>query len=431
MTPRHHSPAPVVAFTLLAVSASALFGQTVIGISSTLPTAMLGARPAPPQLGTGTPYAPSLSSITSALKRPDPFIQAGPFAVRPHLAYELVSGNGILRIPGQAGDFTRHTVSGGASLEAGSLASADYDLARVMYSRGGLDDATNHKFRAQTEMTLDDLRLGISGSYSDISNVFVETGAQTREKTTSGQGSIAYQLGRSTEIEVIFGASDRTPAIVAGAINLPGAGQITRWTKWSASTWLRRNVSQHLTLAAGLDLGYDEIAHGPDMSHTTPQFQLNWRATKKASLRVEYGIERRLYKPIRTETNNRYSANIIYNPFSTSTFSAGVSQRVDPSYLVGETSNIQGWNIDLQQRLLTRFFLSLGTAKTSSTYNIPQLSNTTNRKDRYILYSARLGTTILRKASINVFYQRSRNRSTSPLFNFTSNQVGAEIAYRF
>jgi len=417
----------LAAFGFLASTVGAL-GQTVIGSSPGM-----GAQPSLSSSGgiysSGSRPMRPLSSLSSALAQSRPLYQAGPLAVRPHLSYEIVTGTGILRIPGSTEKVTMHTLSPGVALELGTRITADYTLSRVMYSSSQLSDSTSHNARIQGGIVRDALKLNFSAGYGSNSTVLVETGGQTEEDSYSAGTNIAYQLGQRTELELNLSMSDRSAKPVAGAVTWNASD----YTLWSASLWLRRHVSQDLSFAAGYTAGYDEIDPGPDMSHGTPQVQVRWKANQKISLSAEYGIERRRTRTSRAETqsNSRYSGSLSYTPFPTTTVSVGVSRSVEPSYFSGQTTQSDGWNVGLQQRLLTRLFLSAGYSQRSADYESAIVGVNPIRDDRYDSYNVRLSTAVFGKGSVAVFYQHGRNRSSLAIYQFNSDQIGAQFSYRF
>lgn len=403
-------------------------GQTVIGVPREARPFVTGSYGS----GVSTPGSVHpFSSIASALTRSGPLWQGGPFAARPHFDYEVIHGSGILRIPGQPEKTTMHTVSPGILVDVGTQASMDYTLSRVMYSNEKLDDETDHNFRLQGGLTRDDWKFRLSGTYGTDTNVLVETGGQTRDESYTTIGTVSYQLGRRSELEVIFNHTDRSATPTASSPNWQGS----EWVLWSVSTWLRQHLSKELNIGAGVGAGYDEIGDGPDMSHVQPQLQINWRPTQKISLSAEGGRENRRVRSTRprNQENTRYNASVSYRPFSTTSLSAGASRTIDPSYFAGETTQSDGWNVGFEQRFLTRLFFSISRSQSKAKYDSTTTAfvATPNRDDRYESTSVRLSTPLFGKGSVAAFHQRSHNRSNETIYNFTSDQVGGQLSYRF
>jgi hypothetical protein len=416
---------PIVTCCLASVSTK---GQTVIGA----PRESLPFTTSNYSSGITTPSTVRpLSSINSALTKPIPLWQAGPFAARPHFDYEVVHGTGILRIPGQPDRTTMHTVSPGILLNVGTQVSLDYTLSRIMYSNGKLDDQTDHNFRVQGGFTRDEWKFALSGEYGTDTNVMVETGGPTRDETYATTGTASYQLGRRSELEVIFQHTDRSTKPTRDLLIWEGS----EWVLWNVSTWVRQYLSKDLNVAAGVGAGYDEIGDAPDMSHIQPQLQISWKPTQKISLSFEAGREKRWVHSTRprNQKNTLYSASLNFQPFATTSLSVSANRANDPSFFTGETMQNDNWNVRFQQRLLTRLFFSVSRTERKSKYDSTSTAilATPNRDDRYESTNVRLSMPMLGKGSVAIFHQRSYNRSSEAVYNFTADQVGGQLTYRF
>jgi len=407
---------------------SAARGQVVIGPPSGS-AAALGPTTSSASYTQGpAPKAP-LSSIASALAKPDALWQFGALAVRPHASYSLVHGTGILRSPGSDETTTLQTFSPGLLLEAGNRAAADYTVTRKWYSTKKLSDSTDHSGWIRGGWIYDEWKLALTGNYGTDTSVLSETGGQTKDETYATSADIAYQLGRRSELELKLGHSDRS----ANAVTRTPTWQGSHWVLWTADARLRYHVSADLSFAAGFGAGYDEVKSSPDMKHTRQMIEVLWKPTKRISFSGEVGVERRrtLSNPARTENNGFFSATASYSPFEATRVTASAGRSVSPSYFSGLTTQTDTWSAGFEQRLLTKLFLSANVSQSKNNYDSSTGRATPNRDDRYAAYSVRLSTTILRKGTVSVYYQQSRNRSSQALYQYDSDQVGASVTYRF
>lgn len=343
------------------------------------------------------------------------------------MSYDLVYGTGLLRIPGSQEKTTVQTVKPGLLLEFGSRSNADYTLSRTIYRSSRLSDTTDHNFSAKTGVAHDAMKVGLSGAYGTTTTILVETGGQTRDETYSTAGNIVYNLGSHSDIEADFSHTFRSATPVADTPTWRGSD----WTLWASSVWLKYFVSKRLSFAAGLIGGYDEIKDAPDMSHVEPQLQVAWRPTKKLSLSMEGGVEFRRSRAVdsQTQKNGRYRGLLSYSPVPTTTLSVGASRSIDPSYFGGQTTLSSGWNMGLQQRLFSKLSFSANASHRKS--NFLSRASASTRNDRYDSYNLALSTRVLGRGSIGLFYQRTKNRSDSLIYMFTSEQVGGNLSYNF
>ncbi len=265
------------ATVIFAAAVIAARGQAVIGSSGAMPsTAGNGIS------GFGVSQIQPFSNIASALAKPGPLWQAGPVGVRPHLSYEVVHGTGIRRILGLAPEvLTLQTFSLGIDVDLGRSTTADYTLSRKMYSGPHYADTTDHNALLQTGATYDVWKVSFSGTYGSNSYASVETGGQTHDERYDVAGTISYQLGRRTELELDFNHLDLSSKPIAGSAVWTG----TDYELWIGSAWLRYHFSKDLKIAGGSRWGYDEIKNAPDMSHVEPQIQIAWKPTQKISRR--------------------------------------------------------------------------------------------------------------------------------------------------
>jgi hypothetical protein len=403
-------------------------GQTVIG-AGPLHIIPLTNSHAGASTRSAAPKSTLLSDISSALPQPGARMHAGPVGIRPHLSYGIVHGTGTLRVPGTPDELTVHTLSPGVLLEIGKSGTINYTLSRVMYSSKTLPDATNHNLGVQANITRNHWNVGVNGAYGTNRIVLVETGGQTEEDTYSTGARIARAFGSRSELETNLSHSVRSANPAETNPVWTGA----EFALWSTSTWIRYHLSKNLSIAVGFGFGYDDIDRSPDMSHSEPQVQLIWNPAKKLSVKLEGGLERRRTRAAlaETQTNGRYSFAVDYNLSSITTITLGANQTIQPSYFDGRITQSTGWNASVRQRLLTRLFLSMEASQREIDYEsaLPTISE--GRSDQYYSYNITLSTPVVQRGSIAVFFQRGRNRSNVEAYTFTSNQVGAELNYRF
>ncbi len=409
--------------TLFLTSALHVSAQTVIGASG-LGNAGTGNAASIP----GTQTTP-ISSVAAAIARPAPLWQSGAVSIRPHIGYEVVYGTGILRIPGHEEKTTLQTVSPGILIEVGKRTTFDYTLLQKYYSGSGLSDATDHTAQIQTKVILDEWNAGVSGSYNSSTDVLVETGGQTYQENYGMSVDVSRQVGRRSELEMNLTYSDR----VARPVEKTAAWEGSGYTLWNALVRLRYHISKSLSVAPGIGGGYDQIKDRPDMSRVEPSVQITWSPAPKLSLNAEAGATRLKTHATggRTQNNGRYSAAGHYSPFEATTFSVEASRSINPSYFHDQTSLTNSVSLSVQQRLFRRLFLSAVVSRGQTDYESTTTQDFIARDDQYNSFNLRLSTTILRKFSLAAYYQRSRNRSSEAIYQFSSDQVGGMASYRF
>jgi hypothetical protein len=269
----------------------------------------------------------------------------------------------------------------------------------------------------------------VAGTYGTDTSVLAETGGQTKDESYATSADLGYQLGRRSEIELKLGHMDRSAKAVTRTPGWLGSA----WVLWTADMRLRYHVSADLNFAVGFGSGYDEIKDSPDMKHTQQMVEVEWKPTKKIRFSGEVGVEQRrtLSQPAREENNGFYGVTGSYTPLEATRLTVGAGRNVSPSYFSGLTTQTERWNAGVEQRLLTKLFLSANVSQSKNRYDSSSARVLVNRDDRYDAYSVRLSTTFLRKGTVGVYYQQSRNRSSQVAYRYDSDQVGTTVTYRF
>jgi uncharacterized protein (PEP-CTERM system associated) len=162
------------------------------------------------------------------------------------------------------------------------------------------------------------------------------------------------------------------------------------------------------------------------------QVRMRWRATDKLSFQVHGGVEIRefLSGTEGTLVNPIVAGVIQYQPVEATMLSLNVDRTVAASYLqqaVSETSQIRA---TLNQRLFKVLYFDLSGSYSNVKYVSTDVGTQT-RQDDYFSVSTGLHCRLLKRGTVAVFYQHSKNTSTDAGFSLASNQVGFELGYRF
>lgn len=371
-----------------------------------------------------------LSNLGSAFSNMGPLVKWGPVSVRPHILHTLSYGDGLLnptQIERQSSVI--NTTVAGVQLEIGTHWMLSYAMTRNEYSNQYLTDSLDHDANIGWSLAKGDWTFGLSQSYRTNTPLLAETGQQTEQVSYSTSANVTYQLGAKSMVEVSVGHNTR---LANSEVNSP-QWTTSDWYSTSASGRFLYRVSPLLQLFSGLEYTYDRISGSPDMNAIQPHVGVTWRPTPKVSLNARVGTERRRVEgdTVSDLSNPVYSASLQYEPFDTTTISFSASQTTSASFFANLASKSSSYGVNLSQRLLQRFYLSLGYSTGETSYIATTLNFIDGRKDEFTSYNARLGTTILSRGSIAVFAQRSLNSSNTKEFDFTSDQIGVEIGYRF
>lgn len=417
----HHRSAAVVALALL--SCVSLKAQSVVATSpSAQSTSGYNSH-------TSTPSGPPQSNIASAFSKQRPLAQWGPVEIRPHFAYRVLYGDGILRVPGEPANTTIQTITLGTLFEIGKHWNLDYGLARSFSSSRLLADTTDQNANLKGTYSFDEWTAHFRFSYGTNSPTLVETGQQTHERTLGSGFGVSRELGERTQLEFTFDRNARYANPLTATSTWTGSD----WVQWTGSAWLNYHASTKFTFAIGSQLGYDEIVAAPDMKSYRSQARVTWQPTEKLALSAEGGIEYRKFTSriagqLRTPT---YSFSGTYRPFQTTSLTVSGSRQASASYYSDLITKGSQWTIGLNQRLLARYFISVSASHGKTNYLIPEQGFVVSRNDEYDSIHLALSTVFLKRASGSIFFEQSHNSSNAAGLAFTSHQIGGELSYRF
>jgi hypothetical protein len=363
---------------------------------------------------------PPPGRISGPLEKP--LAQWGPIAVRPHAYYSFTYGTGIPAAGSNHVTTTIQDVSPGILFNIGSHWNLDYTPTWRFYSSKDFKDTLDHHVILSGGTTYEDWILGLSQSYQSSSAPLVETGTQTDQETFLTTLTGSYHFNSKMWMDLSLNQ------------DIVSTEEFTSYNEWSTLDWLNYQLYPQVETGVGVGLGYVDLkANNPDMTYEQLQGRVGWRATEKLSFSLRGGVEHRqflsggdgeLWDPIA-------GAAIQYQPFEYTRISIHADRVMAASYFQSTATENAEVMADLNQRLLGVLFLDLSGGYHTTRY-VASTGDSAGRTDDYYIFNARLSTSFLKhRGSAAVFYQYSDNSSTSPGFDFVSNQVGFELGYRY
>lgn len=377
---------------------------------------------APPAPSEPPPGLFSSSNGPGSIARTSAPFQWGAVGIRPHAFYRITRGDGIQASRGQQTTTTIQHVSAGLGFDLGRRWSADYTISRILYSSQAFSSELNHDFRLDGQASFTDGTLSFSQAYATSNSPRIETGRQTKEESSSTSVSVDYSLG------------ERTGVSVTGSQNLRYIGGAPNAYEWALLSAFNYQFTRRLNAAAEVGVGYVDVDPGIDMTFVRPQVRVSWRPTGKLGFSVYAGREQRQFRQAGSAnlSSPTYGASGSYQPFAATTLTLSAQRGISVSYFADQVNESTSWSLGLNQRLLTVLNFNASASRSNRTY-IPSGRSTivVLREDTAYSYNFRLSTRILRRGSIGVVYQHTRNASDATGFGFSSNQVGLEVGYRY
>jgi hypothetical protein len=351
---------------------------------------------------------------------PSPFVY-GPYSFDPHFLYRFLYSTGLDLRPGQPKSSYIDSFAPGLGGDIGSHWTFDYTPTWTLYTNRDFRDSVDHSAEITAAYSQYNWDLRLDQTYVSAHDPLIETGQQTFTQTYATTIDLTHHLNDAISAETVFTQSIRR-------IDPPPNSD-----EWADVNWLHYRFSSGLDTAAGVGLGYLENHPGSDSEYIQPQVQIQYPVGDKLSLSVHGGDEDRefLTHPEHKLVTPIYGADITYQPFATTSFTLTADRAVQPSFFANQVTTSTNWNVGFQQRLLAHFLLTASAGYQQSVYDAEILNLNVNRDDSGHTYGLRLSTTVLRRGTFAVFYNRTQNSSNQSAFTFTSSQIGFELGFRY
>jgi hypothetical protein len=381
----------------------------------------------PPQAPDPTPSAIQQANPMDLFAAKETQAESQPFqwkalTLRPYPYYQFLYGEGLQYAPGQSANTIIQEVSLGALLEMGSHWTLNYTPIWTIYSNNHFQSDFGQAISLAGGTVYNDWVLGFSQGYTDLSSPSAVTATQVRQETFATAVDASYTMNSKMSLDLAVNQ------------NLVSADQFSSYNEWSTLDWLNYQFWPQLDAAIGVGGGYDNEAASPDMSFEQIQGRVNWRATEKISFQLHGGAEFRQILSGGTSDliNPVFDGTIQYQPFEhTKIFLTG-QEVVSASYLSqAQVTETTGVSAGLNQRLLGKLFLDLSGSYQAVKYVASASAPASSRDDKYYSFNARLSRTFLKRGTIAVIYQYSKDNSSLAGYSFNSNQVGFQIGFRY
>ena len=383
---------------------------------------ILAPGPQPPdQTPLAMQQASEMDVFATAPQTESEPLKWGPVTLRPHPYYQFLYADGLQSNTNQVAHSVIQTISPGALLEIGQHWTLDYSPMWTLYSNNQFSDNFGQAIKLVGGTSYNDWVLGLIQSYSDISALSAVTASQTRTETynTALNGSCTMNSNMSLDLSLNQ--------------NFVSADQFSSYNEWFTMDWLNYQFWPRLNAALGAGGGYDNEASSPDMTFERAEGRVNWRATDKISFQLHGGVEVRQFLSggANALVNPIFDATIQYQPFEQTRISISGLRTVASSYLQDQVTETTGVSADLNQRLLGKLFLDLNGGYQLVKYVSSVNTSNSNREDDFYSFNVRLSRVFLKRGTIAVLYQLSKDNSSLPGYSFTSHQVGFQIGYTY
>lgn len=288
------------------------------------------------------------------------------------------------------------------------------------YSNPAFQDTVSQQASVASHLVNGDWTYAGSQSYTRSSSPLIETGRQTPEQTYNTSLSAAF--GGLQGLTLNLGANQD---ILLSTI-------VPNSYTWSTDDMVNWSIIPHLSAGVGMNAGYTLNDPGNNIFYTQPEVRASWQPTEKLSLNIQSGIDHQtVHATDSSETVQTFNVSLSYQPVTTTTATFSISRASLPAQTTNEITAPTTFGLNLGQRLLQHFYLSVIGSHETTTYTSTLVGLANVRDDTVNMFSASLSVTVLRRANISIQYEDSRDSSNLPGFSFSSRQIGFGVGYRY
>ncbi|HSY16733.1 MAG TPA: outer membrane beta-barrel protein [Candidatus Acidoferrales bacterium] len=371
-------------------------------------------------------FIPSYENRDNSLPQPFKF---GPVVIRPHPFYRFVYATGIQSGTNNSQSSIIQEFSPGIAVDLGRHWMVDYTPTIRFYSNRAFRNSIDHAATLTGGTSYEDWTFNLSQAFAKSDSTLADTAAQTETETYDTEIGASRVLNEKMYAQ--FGVSQ--------VFNFVAGQQDSH--VWSTMDWLNYVYTKRLTFGAGIGGGYVKIdpdasqSSNPDQSFEQMQARVQWRATDKLAFSVNAGFEDRqiLAAGSQDELNPTFGASIEYAPFEHTQIALTAGRAVSSSdyYILAQSTETTSVNLNVNQRLLEQFNLSVGLGYAQTEYTTALGSLSAIRSDDNYNFNVRLARSFLKRGNMALTYQYSDNRSNQAGFTYHSNQVGFEVGFSY
>ena len=127
-----------------------------------------------------------------------------------------------------------------------------------------------------------------------------------------------------------------------------------------------------------------------------------------------------------------FEIGLNYTPFDGTKLSLSANRRtLNSAVLAGQDYAVTNFTVNIQQRLLARFYLAASAGYENSDYFSAIAGGVSNRRDDYYFVQPSIAVSVTRFWTVGAYYLHRANNSSVDAFSFHDNQVGLRTSLVF
>lgn len=311
-----------------------------------------------------------------------------------------------------------------------SMAKLDYTPTFQFFKENGQNDAINHDARFQVEKTFTRLTVGLSQSFTRISDSAIGVGG-----TVVGLPIRLEQDTFATRLLTKYDFSDKTSFEANGQFNVldfQAAGLISS-KEYVSDNWINYKATERITTSAGLTFGYLDLSSGlPSQTYERGLVRMTYDAAAKLQFRATGGVEIRQVGGGRSDAVLPiFSVGATYRPLDSTSINLDASRA--QNYAVqnrDQNLTTTGVSAVIRQELMRKLTVYFGGGFYNSEYTPG------NRNDDYYTLKYGADFKITSRITVGAFHMYRDNAATGTLptpvaATFRNHQFGVQASAAF
>lgn len=307
-----------------------------------------------------------------------------------------------------------------------STAKLDYTPTFQFFKDNGNNDAINHDARFQVEKTFTRLTVGLSQSFTRVSDSTIGVTPGQFAPTRLEQDTFA------TRLLTKYDYSDKTSFEANGQFNVldfAAAGLISS-KELVSDNWINYKATEKITTSAGLTFGYLDLSGGlPSQTYERGLVRMTYDAAAKLKFRATGGVEIRQIGGGRSdEVLPVFSVGATYKPVDSTTLILDATRA--QNYAIqsaGQNVTTTGVSAEIRQELWRKLTVYFGGGFYNSEYTPG------DRSDDY--YSLKYGVDfkVTSRITVGAFHMYRDNAATGTgvASTFRNHQFGVQASAAF
>lgn len=265
------------------------------------------------------------------------------------------------------------------------------------------------------------LTLGFEGRFQSLSTPDIDAGGRVRRYIFHAGVDGYYQWSDLTSFEANFSYT-----------NTQYTGLIDS-SEFINENWLNYQITPKLKIGPGIGVGVLMMQGGPNQPYGRVLMRAVYEYSAKLSFSGRLGLEYRDVQEGSAFRNNPvFGVGVTYAPRDGTSISLQGYRFAEASALLaGADYTITGVEMEILQRFLQRFFITLTGGYQNLNYHLVSGDSSPRRNDNYFFGRAAIAFDITKWCNAEIFYSYQRDSSTRPGNSFRDNQVGIGFDFAF